>query len=218
MNSPTLYYVTDPLCIWCYGFTPQLTKLRATLQPGITFITINGGLFPAEKARKADYAFRHYLKGAVNRVTTMTGKQFTDKFWIRLASENFYYDTEPASLAMYVVGHLKSDRYANHYMEHLQKKFFVDGIDPTSKEHLARVGQDIGIEKKEFLKCYDDECFLELTRKQYKFAKSLGIQSYPSLVLVNNNNAYSVSSGYAKFEDIQNNLNWAMSQEKQPQN
>lgn len=210
MESPTLYYVTDPLCIWCYGFAPELTLFKSKIPNDIKTITIHGGLFPNEKARQANKEFRNYLKVAATRVTSMTRQIFTDKFWQRLASPGFMYDTEPPALASFIVGHEINQQAILPFMELLQKKVFIEGYDPTNLNDLTSIAKEMNVNEERFRTMFTDTYCLQQLRKQYQFAKTLGAQSYPSLILVKNNTAYSVGAGYNTHEKLLENLYWAL--------
>lgn len=210
METHTLYYVTDPLCIWCYGFVPEFALFKSKLPNEIKTVTINGGLFPAEKARPSDKEFQDYLKTAATRVTSTTNQMFTDKFWQRLASPSFMYDTEPAALASYVVGHLVGEQSVLPFIELLQKRVFIDGYDPTDINDLTRVSNEMNVNEERFKIAFNDEQFLYELRQQYQFAKALGAQSYPSLILLKGNNAYSIGTGYNTHEKLLENLQWAL--------
>ncbi len=47
-----LLYIADPLCSWCYGFGPELSKLLAR-HPGARLDLVMGGLRLAEIERLA---------------------------------------------------------------------------------------------------------------------------------------------------------------------
>ena len=46
MSSPTLYYVIDPMCSWCWAFKPEWEKVRAGLPQDVGVRYVMGGLAP----------------------------------------------------------------------------------------------------------------------------------------------------------------------------
>lgn len=42
----TLYYIHDPMCSWCWGFTPIWQKIRAQLPADLPVVYLLGGLAP----------------------------------------------------------------------------------------------------------------------------------------------------------------------------
>ncbi|WP_444994797.1 DsbA family protein [Aliikangiella sp. IMCC44359] len=210
MLKSQLIYVTDPLCLWCYGIAPTLEKFYAKLPNNITCTTINGGLFPGAQSKVADSNFRNYLKTASKKVTELTGQKFSDAFWKRLETPGFRYDTEPSARATVVVKYLTDDSTMRKYMHELQLATFVEGLDPTKPEILASIAQKFDIQKEAFLAAYQKPSNLKTTQDEYLSAKQMGVQGYPALIYVKENKGYNLISGYAPLEQLNQALAWAM--------
>ena len=45
-KNTTLIYVGDPMCSWCYGFSPELVKVVEALKEKVKFELVLGGLRP----------------------------------------------------------------------------------------------------------------------------------------------------------------------------
>lgn len=210
MLSSQLIYVTDPLCLWCYGIAPTLKQFYAKLPSDITCITINGGLFPGKQSKVADSHFRNYLKNASKRVTELTGQKFSGAFWKQLEAPNFRYDTEPSARATVAIKSLTNDNTMRAYMYELQLATFVEGLDPTKPEVLASIGQKFNISKDVFLATYQKPDNIQTTQNEYLLAKQMGVQGYPALIYFKENKGYNLISGYAPLEQLNQALAWAM--------
>ncbi|HAE73136.1 MAG TPA: DsbA family protein, partial [Gammaproteobacteria bacterium] len=46
MNSTTLFYIHDPMCSWCWGFSHTWNKVKNSLPSEINVQYILGGLAP----------------------------------------------------------------------------------------------------------------------------------------------------------------------------
>lgn len=209
MSKNQIIYITDPLCLWCYGIAPELEQFYASLPEDVESITINGGLFPNHRGKLADAAFRDYLKKASEYVTQKTGQVFTDKFWSLLETKGFIYDTEPSARASVTVKNLKGDAAMQQYIHALQHAVFVEGLNPTSPELLAGVAQFLEISQEEFLKEYHTDDMLQATRDEYEMAQRLGVQGFPALLYAKDNKGYRIASGYASLSDLKSAFNWA---------
>ena len=42
----TLFYVVDPMCSWCYAFSPTWQKILENLPSDIKVVYVQGGLAP----------------------------------------------------------------------------------------------------------------------------------------------------------------------------
>ena len=82
-------FVGDPMCSWCYGFGPELSKLRKELE-GVPFTMIMGGLRDGEIFDEAK--LKNHL-GHWQAVHEATGLPFDDT---ALAQKAFIYPTDPA--------------------------------------------------------------------------------------------------------------------------
>ncbi len=209
MNSSRLVYVTDPLCLWCYGISSVIEDFYQQLPVELTTETINGGLFPAFKAKKCDRAFIDYLQTAAQRVTQMTGKIFSSKFWDLLATHDFYYDTEPSAMATVTVQKYCGEEAMLRYSHALQEAFFVGGENVMHPETLMLLAEPFGLSQEDFLTFYLTEECMDLTRKQYAEAKQIGVNSFPALLYIDGSQGYSLSAGYSTLEDLTKAFNWA---------
>ncbi|MCW8956777.1 MAG: DsbA family protein, partial [Gammaproteobacteria bacterium] len=45
-SNPTLYYIHDPMCSWCWGFRPVWQQVQAKLPSQIKVQYVLGGLAP----------------------------------------------------------------------------------------------------------------------------------------------------------------------------
>lgn len=79
-----IIYGFDPLCGWCFGFTPALRKLTE-LRPDIPIDLCLGGLVTGERVRP--YAeMSDYIRGASKRLASVTGQALGEAFFERLLS------------------------------------------------------------------------------------------------------------------------------------
>ena len=105
---PTLYYVADPMCSWCWGFTPTIAALQADDRCALRYVM--GGL-----ARDSDEpmpaAMRAYVQDAWREVAQRTGASFNWDFWSQCQPRRATYPACRAVLAAADLG-LDSARFA----------------------------------------------------------------------------------------------------------
>lgn len=210
MKSSSLIYVTDPLCLWCYGIASTIEKFMDTIPNTVAFETINGGLFPGKQAKLCDYSFVNYLKEAAVHVTQLSGKEFSPMFWKLISKGDFRYDTEPAAKASVIVKKLAGEKAMIKYIHALQNAFFIEGKNITLSSTLALLAKPLGIEPYDFLYSYLSDEYTDLTKQQYSEAKQLGISGFPALLFIKGNQAYKLAAGYTTLETLNNNFNLAL--------
>ena len=215
MANARLLYVTDPLCLWCYGISSIVEQLYQELPSNLITETINGGLFPGAQAKKCDKSFRDYLQNASLHVTKLSGKEFSPLFWQLLATPGFSYDTQPSARASVAVKKLIDDKAMLEFMHTLQNAFFVEGKNVMQASTLAALAEPFGISQQDFLRFYlSDEC-LNLTKQEYAEAKQLGVQGFPALLYLNGRQGYKLSAGFSTLESLHKALDWAQYECKQ---
>lgn len=215
MNSIRLLYVTDPLCLWCYGISSVIEEFYKELPKELITETVNGGLFPGEQAKKCDKDFRDYLKNASVQVTKLSGKEFSPLFWRLLEKPDFYYDTDPSTKASLTVKKLAGEKVMLEFMHALQNAFFVEGQNVMQSNTLASLAEPFGISNSDFLNFYFSEECLNLTKQEYADVKQLGIQGFPALLYLKDRQGYQLASGYSNLESLRKALGWVENECKQ---
>jgi putative protein-disulfide isomerase len=209
MDTPRLLYITDPLCLWCYGISSVIEEFSLHLPKTLTIETINGGLFPAEQAKQCSPDFIAYLKKAAVQVTALSGKKFSPDFWTLLATPNFKYDTEPSTKAAVTIKNMAGEQAMLKYLHALQEAFFIEGKNIMQARTLAILAEPFGISSSEFLDFYSSESCLNLTKQEYAEAKQLGIQGFPALIYLKGRQGYKLSAGFSTLENLKTALQWA---------
>ena len=90
-DKPTLMYVADPMCSWCWGFAPVIQALTERYASTLNIRLIMGGLRPAEAAQYLDDDLRAYLQQHWQHVHDATGQVFNEKNLNRTRSTRSYY-------------------------------------------------------------------------------------------------------------------------------
>ena len=96
-DKTTIIYIGDPMCSWCYGFAPEITKVKEHYSD-FDFRLVMGGLRPngTETMKDLDSFLKHHWKD-VNKASNQPFK------YDILDDKSFVYDTEPACRATVVV-------------------------------------------------------------------------------------------------------------------
>src|SRR5271154_1916736 len=99
MAGPHLIYFADPMCSWCWGFSPVITEIERCFGDLLPIRLILGGLRPGTTTKLTD-AYKTTLRAHWHHVHEASGQPFDGAFFDR---ENFVYDTEPAARATVVM-------------------------------------------------------------------------------------------------------------------
>lgn len=193
MNSQndTLIYVGDPMCSWCYGFSPELDQIKAAF-PNTHFKMIMGGLRVGGTETLGDLS--EFLKEHWTEIHTMTGQEF--KYDI-LNQTSLLYDTEPACRAVIVASELKPEiKY--DFFKAVQESFYYHNDIPGATETYAKIAVRFGINKSTFVKQFEDAKAKTDTQAEFELAQAMGVRGFPSLMVKIDGKVYFVSNGFQK--------------------
>jgi len=192
-----MYYFTDPMCSWCYGFSPTVKKLKENYS-GIDLEIISGGFSPGS-TQVVDQQYRNFLEYHWNNVTQMSGQPFDHA--MKFVSDSFRYDTEPSSRALVTVKKLAPD-HDFEYLSLMQKAFYVYGKDITKDAVLAGLAEEIGVKKDLFLESFSSEELKLKTQQGFEFSRQLGVQGFPTLLTLDEGKVKLITRGYQDFDSL----------------
>ena len=194
-----LRYYGDPLCSWCYGFGPELSKLLE--HRPLACAVVMGGLRPYHR-EPMSLAFRTMLREHWNSVATSTAMPFSQAV---LDRQDFIYDTEPACRAVVTARHI-FPRQALPLLQAIQRAFYRDGRDATNPGVLAEIAGEIGFEPQTFLAALESEGMKVATRADFAATQTIGVSGFPTLALARGEELYLVTSGYATADVLEYRL------------
>lgn len=191
-----LLYFTDPMCSWCYGFAPEVEKIRDHFAGRYPIDVIPGGLRAGETQpmpeRMSTEVSHHWHK-----VHEASGLPFNFSFFE--GHPGFVYNTEPGCRAINTA--VMMDRSVGlDYLHRLQKVFYAEGDDPTDVVTFLAVAKQLGLDSNEFENVFHDAETARQTRNHFQHAKLAGITGYPAMILSNGERMLWVSAGYQKAE------------------
>lgn len=195
-----LLYIADPLCSWCYGFGPELSKLLAR-HPGARLDLVMGGLRPFNR-QKMTPEFKEMLRGHWRHVATASGLPFSESV---LERDDFIYDTEPPCRAVVTARDLDASR-AHGFMTAIQLAFYRDGRDVTQGDVLADIAAECGYQRDTFRMSFDSDAMREETRTDFATARSLGVSGFPTLGTSRGEQLFLVTSGYVTDDVLEYRL------------
>lgn len=204
-----IYYVMDVMCGWCYAFSDVITKINEEFKDQVDFSIVPAGMWLNENIKKITPNFSDFIRENNIRITEISGKEFGEDFYLMLKDRDTVLDSLPGSKAINIIN--KIDNKASFkYLKALQKEFFVNGKNMNDLNVYSKIAEEFGIDGENFKKQFSSKKLIDETFKQFNFAKELGVRSYPSLVLVINEEPSLISSGYLPFEEVKARINKAI--------
>jgi putative protein-disulfide isomerase len=198
MDEPHLIYFSDPMCSWCYGFSPAIEAIQRAFGAGLRVRLVMGGLRPGTDTPMTDQA-KAEVAGHWTHVHEASGLPFN----AAVLREGFIYDTDPAARAVVVVRRDDPD-LALAYLARAQRAFYAEARDITSGEVLAELAAELGVDPDRFLAQWGAEDAKQETWRDYAISQRAGVTGFPTLVAGPNGEGVFgvVTRGYAPPEQV----------------
>ncbi|MCW8916401.1 MAG: DsbA family protein [Magnetovibrio sp.] len=181
----------DPMCSWCWGFTPELQKLSDMAEGGAEFHLIMGGLRPGT-VEPWDEAMRSYIRHHWEDVAAKTGQHFN---FSRFEDTDFVYDTEPSARALVSVRSLSPHKSLAMYKA-LQCAFYAQNKDITDTQVLTRLAVELGVDETTFVDLFTSDDARNRVGFDYARTQAFGVQGFPSVVCAEDGQYAFLAMGY----------------------
>ena len=199
-----LIFVGDPMCSWCYGFGKELSAVLQA-RPDLPLQIVVGGL-RAGGSEVLDEAGKQFRLTHWARVEAASGLPFNRE--ALMARKGFVYDTEPICRAVVAARNIAPEAPLLDVFRALQHAFYVDGLNTTDPETLARVtAQALTVAghpatAQAVLEQYQSPATIEEAREDFRKARRWGINSFPALLMEVGDELYSVAPGYRSAAEL----------------
>ncbi len=190
-----LIYVVDPMCSWCWGFSPIFEAIVRRYQDQVMIQVLMGGLRPGNTER-FDKQRRAYILSHWHAVHARTGQPFNFAFQM---GSSFTYDTEPPSRAVVVVRQLAPEKEFT-FLKSVQEVFYVKNEDVTQNEILEDLASAQGIDRAKFLEWFQNPTIKQSVWEEFDQARQLGVSGFPTLLGRNGHDLITFTYGYQPEE------------------
>ena len=193
-----LVYFADPMCSWCYGFSPVMAALAERFDDRLPIDVVMGGLRAGntEPMRDKD---KDFIRSSWTKVGAATGQPFDMSFFDR---DGFVYDTEPACRAVVTARRLLP-RITLPFLARIQQAFYAENRDMTAAGEIAEVAEEAGFDRAAFAGSFTSPETRNATFRDFLTAQSLGIHGFPTLIGGSEERGYVLlTNGYRPLEDL----------------
>lgn len=178
MESRLLYFL-DPMCSWCWAFTPALRAIEAQLPEEMPLVRVLGGLAPDTDETMPSHLQEKLQEGWRNIQTRVPGTVFNFDYWAVCTPRR---STHRACRAVIVAGrHGRESEKA--MIGAIQRAYYLEARNPSDRSTLVALAGEIGLDQADFALALDDaETQAELDR-QILFSREQGVEGFPTLIL-----------------------------------
>ncbi len=197
-DQKQMLYFADPMCSWCWGFSPVIIALAESHGDRLPIRPVMGGLKPGAE-KPMNQSDKDEIKTHWEHVQEGTGQPFNFGFFER---DGFIYDTEPACRAI-VLARNFGVSIGLALLARLQKAFYAENQDITSSDTLIALALEVGCREDTFPAAYDSDAIKKATQADFQITQQLGITGFPTLLAGTVKEGFGiVTSGYSPLEAI----------------
>ena len=202
MNSTTLFYIHDPMCSWCWGFSHTWNKVKNSLPSEINVQYVLGGLAP-DSSEVMPNEMREYIQMNWHKIEQkIPGVSFNYTFWDSCTPKR---STYPACRAVIAVKNQNSD-LEQTMVKLIQQAYYLDAKNPSEDDVLISLAKTLDLDIKQFTQDLNSESTQQLLSDDIALMQSLGVSSFPSLVLQTTNGIKSITIDYNNPKLILNQI------------
>lgn len=176
MSENNLIYIADPMCSWCYGFSPEISRVVEVLGDQFNLRLVMGGLRPYNTETMKELG--SFLSEHWHHVAEKSGQPFQ---YDLLTDHSFVYDTEPAARAVVVVRELQPAAEFS-FFKLVQNAFYYENKNTNQVATYLPLVQQVGIEESAFIESFESAEMKAKVRRDFEQAAEWGISGFPSLI------------------------------------
>jgi len=181
LNKPTVVYVFDAYCGWCWGFSKRISEFEAANRDRVSFTAVSGGLFTGK--RVGPISLLTHVPEANARITQLTGAEFGEEFKKLLDEGSFEMDSSHAGAAVAALK-LQAPNRAVDWAHQLQDAFYQHGLSLSEPSTVAAIALRNGLDQFKVLRTLADGSAASQAEADFALARELGVNSYPTLLYI----------------------------------
>lgn len=200
----TLTYVYDPLCGWCYGFSPVIKKFYKKFRTKLDFEVISGGMILGDRIGPIGQVAA-YIKDAYRVVEERSGVEFGKPFLAKLDEGKMIISSLPPSRA------LTAFKIFRHHdailMAHeIQKSIYYQGNAPGDEQAYLKLAAKFELDVDAYQEALWSDQIAQKTEEEFKRSSQLSVQGFPTVLLSNGQEVMAVSRGFLPYEEFMMNM------------
>jgi putative protein-disulfide isomerase len=193
MPTPILWYFADPMCSWCWGFSPVIEAVRAQYRERMKIALVLGGL--RHETAPLTATGREEILHHWHAVHERTGQPF--RFEGALP-QGFVYDTEPACRAVASVGGLEPTLIFPLFRP--SSGLYARG--DVTQPGCWQLAVGLGVDAAAFLQTFDSAAARARTQAHFRQARQAGVRGFPALILQQDSQLHPVSNGCQPLDTV----------------
>lgn len=174
---PSLIYVHDPMCSWCWGFRPAFEALSAALPATLERRLVLGGLAP-DTDQPMPASLQRQLQDTWQRIQRrLPGTRFNFAFWDHCSPRR---STWPACRAVIAARSLNADLERPMILA-IQQAYYLQARNPSDDTTLIELAVRLGLPAVPFSALLAAPATQRELDEEIAWARRIGADSFPAL-------------------------------------
>lgn len=200
MIKPTLMYIYDPMCSWCWGYRSTWQVLQEKLSSVVEVKYLVGGLAPDSEDPMPE-KMQQFLQQTWHNIAEQLGCEFNFDFWTLCQPRRSTYPACRAVIAARDYG-LEQAMYLA-----IQQGYYLQAKNPSNNSTLIAIAASIGLDantqsssKLTFEQALKSEKVNQQLLTEIALVRELPSNGFPSLVLAINNQYIPIELDYKRWQ------------------
>jgi putative protein-disulfide isomerase len=178
-SLPTLYYIHDPMCSWCWGFRPVWDEVQAALAGKVTIRYLLGGL-AADTQESMPESMQRSIRNTWQRIQQeIPGTEFNYNFWTQCHPRRSTYPACRAILAC----RMQQPESEQEMLLAIQQAYYLEARNPSDVDVLIQLADKIGLDRQRFTADIQSQACQNMFLEEIQLCRDINTHSFPSLVL-----------------------------------
>lgn len=197
-------YIFDPLCGWCYGFTPVVQQLQERNNGDMAFDVLSGGMITGDN-RHPFSSMATYIQREHTNVESMTGVKFGQAFLEKLLPSEEIMDSEKPSIALTVFKQYQPEN-ALTFAHDMQVALNYHGQSLNNDSTYRSLIKKFSLPEDEFISRLHEEHYRYETNQEFQLVQNWGITGYPAAILDTGKQLYLCARGYTPLDRLEETI------------
>ena len=179
LKAAKLYYVHDPMCSWCWAFSPVLEQIVQGLPDRVELVRLLGGLAP-DSSEPMPEAMREFLQATWQEIIErVPGTEFNFDFWSQCQPRR---STYPACRGV-IAARMQGSRYESSMIRAIQQAYYLQAMNPSDDATLIVLARELRLDVEAFSQALNASATQQRLLQEIELGRSIGAEGFPSLIL-----------------------------------
>ena len=199
MNTDkTLYYIHDPMCSWCWGFSKTWQQVCEALKGKLDIRYVVGGLAPDSQEPMPE-DMQHMLQNTWRTIQErIPGTEFNFDFWTVCRPRR---STYPACRAVLATKAQAPERERD-MIAAIQRAYYLNAKNPSDDAVLIELAGEVDLNTHQFAEDLNSDATHTQLHADIALGQQLGARGFPSMVLLENGQQRLLHLDYNSAENI----------------